>query len=152
MAELLNRIKADIKWAMMNKDEGKKNVLRVVVGEVQRKFGAEGDEDVQRVIKKIIEGNSETLKSLPHDGGDPRVAILTKENEILNEYLPQFWNFMQVEAFFLNSNGPEFEQIANAKSDGQATGIAMKALKAAGAPVDGKVVGEVVKKIRSKEE
>lgn len=43
----------------------------------------------------------------------------------------------------------ELAALRAAGSDGQATGIAMKALKAAGAVVDGKLVGAVVKALRS---
>jgi hypothetical protein len=39
--------------------------------------------------------------------------------------------------------------IKAAGNDGQATGVAMKHLKSAGASVDGKTVAEAVKQIRS---
>src|SRR5262249_1483921 len=45
--------------------------------------------------------------------------------------------------------GPQTDAIRGAANDGQATGLAMKALKAQGATVDGKLVGEVVRKIRA---
>ena len=41
------------------------------------------------------------------------------------------------------------DAIRAAGNDGQATGIAMKTLKASGAAIDGKLVGDVVRKMRA---
>ena len=143
---LLEQIKSDIKHAMLTRDEARRDILRVVIGEVQRKVGAESDDDVKRTIRKIIEGNTETLSNL---GNDVRTSKLVKENEILNEYLPKMWSVEQIEAFFLNSNEPYFEQIIEAKGEGTAMGLAMRTLKSVNAPVDGKDVKLVIQKIRS---
>lgn len=141
MGLLLSKIRGDIRQAMLDHDDLRKDILRVVVGEVQRKLDADKDEDVVRAIRKIIEGNLESLTHIEN----PK---LKKENEILAEYLPVLWSFDETEAFFLNSETPVFEQIRDAKNDGAAIGIAMKTLKAANAPVDSKIVQEIVKKIR----
>ena len=74
----------------------------------------------------------------------PKVKI---EAAVASELLEQA--IEAIEAFFLNGEHPIFEQIRDAKADGAATGIAMKALKAVKAPVSGKDVSEVVKKIRT---
>lgn len=139
---LFQRIREDIKKAMIEKNDIKKSILRVVIGEIQRKTGAESDEDVIKVIKKVIEGNDESMKVSPS-------TVLIEENNILKEYLPKFWTHQEIESFFLNHDDPIFESIRDAKSDGQATGIAMKALKCVNAPVDGKSVNEIVRKIRN---
>ena len=87
-----------------------------------------------------------TLKVCPEN--DPRYQKLSVENSILAGLLPKEWDEQTVEAFFLNHDDPIFEQIQKAAKEGQAVGVAMKALKAANAPVDSKVVAAVVKKIR----
>jgi uncharacterized protein len=141
---LLDRIKDDIRKAMFAKDDNRKNILRVVVGEVQRKSFVRGttEDDIYKVIRKLIEGNNETLKfMLPSDVK----SMLCEENEILNSYLPRLWDQEKIEAFF---HGDLSKQIKDAKSEGMAIGIAMKALKTDNAPVDGKDVKLVVQRIR----
>jgi uncharacterized protein YqeY len=154
--KLIDQIKNQIKTCLKEGDKVQLNILRVVLGDVQKKMAdgdeerrllADTDEEVQRVIRKIMEGNTETLGLITPE--DARHAILARENKILQEMLPQTWDAKEIEAFFLNHNDPIFEQIKNAKSEGQATGVAMKALKSVNAPVDGKLVKEVVVRIRS---
>jgi uncharacterized protein YqeY len=186
---LLETIKERIKTALKSGNNTEKSVLRVVLGEVQKKYNANSDDDVQKVIRKIMESNAETLmtikvkavlesskdeveknillkilgiqkevQKLPTDEevektmckvaeikpDDSRYATLEQENVILNSLLPKLWNADDIEAFLSLLN---FE-IKNAVKEGQATGIAMKALKAASAPVDGNTVKQVVFKIR----
>lgn len=140
---LIDEIKERIKKAMLAKNEVEKGILRVVLGEAQQKNFTK-DEDLHKIIKKVVEGNSETIRALPES--DSRKSVLVQENEILQKMLPVLWDRMSIEAFFLNSNNSEFEQIRDAKSGGQAMGIAMKALK--GKPVAGEDVSAVVNKIR----
>lgn len=142
---LIETIKERIKVAMYAKNEIEKNVLRVILGEAQQK-NVSKDEEIHKIIKKVMEGNTETLNVLPE--GDSRKDALSRENAILGEMLPKTWSLMEIEAFFLNSDLPEYEQIQEAKSEGQAMGVAMKALKKAGAPVDAKDVTAFVKKAR----
>ncbi len=139
MSNLLSRIRGEIRQAMLDKDEVKKSILRVVVGEVERKFGSNSDEDVHKAIKRIIEGNNESLKH----GANP---TLLKEISILDEYLPKLLSLEMIEAALLGTSTDV--AIKAAKNDGAAVGAAMKALKTIGAAVDGNDVKTVVKKIR----
>ena len=50
---------------------------------------------------------------------------------------------------FVAALAPQADAIKAAGNDGQATGIAMKHLKASGASVDGKTVAEAVKQLRA---
>lgn len=146
---LMDTLKARIKAAMLARNDAERNILRVLLGEAQTIESRQGsitDDQVVKVAKKLIDNNNESMAAMEWD--DARAVPLAKENEILSSLVPKELTAQDIEAFFLNSNNPEFEQIQNAKADGQATGIAMKALKAAGLAVDGKLVGEVVKKIR----
>lgn len=69
------QINADLKTAMKEQNEKVKSLLRVVIGELNRKGKVVGDDQVIAVIKKMIEGAKETgnLDEIP----------------ILENYLPQ---------------------------------------------------------------
>jgi uncharacterized protein YqeY len=139
---LYNDLRNELHIAMKENAEDKKNLLRIVIGEVQRKFGAESDEDVHRVVRKLIEGNNESQK-LRTNAGLPEDQHLLKENQMLQAYLPVFWSQEQIEVALQNVS------IKEAKNEGAAIGSAMKALKSVNAVVDGKDVKAVVQKIRS---
>lgn len=143
---LIDDLKSRMTSAMKSKNEAERDILRFVIAEATRATDKPTDEQVVKTVKKVIENNNVTLNVCPKE--DPRYAKLTAENQILSNLLPQEWDFQTTEAFFLNHDDPIFEQIQNAPKDGAAVGIAMKALKAVNAPVDSKVVSEVVKKIR----
>jgi uncharacterized protein YqeY len=144
---LVDVIKTKIKEALIAKDDVAKNVLRFVLGQAQNeqarvKHGMTEnipDEMLHKIIKKTIEGNLEVLQVAKDQ------SALIAENAILNELLPKLWTLEQIEEC-LQSVG---DQIKEAKNDGQATGVAMKSLKAVNAPVDGKDVSTVVKRVRS---
>jgi len=141
---LMEEIKVGRMKAMKAKDTAIKDILTVALGDCQTFESREGkieDSSVIKIIKKIIAGNNEALKFKTDDK-------LIKENEILENFLPQMWSADQIEAFFLNGENTIFEQIRDAGNAGQATGIAMKALKQEKAPVEGGLVKEVVTKIR----
>lgn len=145
---LIDTIKSKITAAMLAKKTRERDVLRFVVSELQRSnVLSPTDDQVVKVVKKTIENNEITLKFCPQT--DVRFASLTEENTILTNLLPQEWTAETIEAFFLNGDDPIFEQIQDADKEGKAIGLAMKALKAVNAPVDSKVVNEVVKKIRA---
>ena len=129
--------------AMRDKQEIEKNILSVVLGEVQKLSPDKvNDETVVNIIRKMVKSNEETLAF-----GGSRVDILKKENEILASFLPQTWSVEEIEAFFLNGNGPEFETIQGAGNEGKAIGLAMKTLKAAKAPVLPEDVRAFVQKV-----
>jgi uncharacterized protein YqeY len=69
---------------------------------------------------------------------------LRRENEILDGFLPRLLTKEEIKNH-LNSVATE---IMSAKSDGQATGVAVGVFKKAGLAVDGSDVSEIVKKMR----
>ena len=123
-----------------------KDILKLVLGECQAvpvaEMGKMTDEKGNGIIKKLIKSNEETLGYLSKD--DDRRSKLEEENEILAAFLPSYWSAEKIQAEFLNHESPLCESITNAKSDGQATGIAMKHLQSINAPVEGQTVKEVV--------
>lgn len=144
---LVDQIKTEIKAALIAKDDVKKNVLRYVLGQAQNeqarvKHGMTDnipDEMLVKIIRKTIENNNETL------GMNPAASHLVTENNVLDSMLPKLWSQELIEGHLQGMR----QDIKDAKNDGQATGLAMKSLKAANAPVDGKDVTAVVKRIRT---
>ena len=142
---LTDQLRTRMKEAMKAKKTVEKDVLRTALGEIQIAEAREGktlsDQEGQRILKKLIKSNSETLEV----SSDPAVkAKLSEENQVLESFLPQTLSVDQIVAAL----GDTAEALRTAKSDGQATGIAMKALKASGAEVDGKDVAQAVRQIR----
>jgi hypothetical protein len=144
---MVDDLKAAIKEAMKARDELTKSILRVALGEIQSiemRTGAITEEDAQKAVRKLIASNTETIAA----SGDKDVSRLMKENEILDTLLPQQWDAARI-AEFLNADEAAISAIRNAPNDGAAMGPAMKALKAAQAPIDGKLVGQVIKQLRT---
>lgn len=141
---LTDDIRTRMKEAMKAQRVVERDILRLALGEIQRVEATKGadltDEDAHKIIRKIIKSNEET-----RDSAGDRAELITKieqELVILESLLPKLWGVDEIVA------AVPADEIKAAKSDGQATGVAMKHLKAAGAPVDGKTVTEAVKKIR----
>ena len=142
---LLARIKADMMAALKAGRIVEKEILRVAVGElttVEARKGSLSDDEAAAVLRKLVKSNRETIEV----STDPaQKQTLEQEIAILEALLPRGLD----EGGVLAALASVKDAIAAAASDGQATGIAMKALKAQGTVVDGKLVGEVVKKLRS---
>jgi uncharacterized protein len=143
---LVEELQKRIRQAMKDGDNVAREVLRVALGEIQmgeaRSGNAPTDEDAAAVIRKLIKSNEETI-SLSQEGEGK--TTLGRENEILRDLLPRSLSVPEIVAALAGVAAA----IRDAKSDGQATGVAMKALKASGANVDGKDVGAAIKEMRS---
>ena len=142
---LIDTIKAQIKDAMRAKDSATRDLLKVVLGDLQlnetRKGSALTDEEAQKDVKKVIKGNRETIAAVD----DPEV-IKRMEREIatLEKLLPQTLSVDEIVAAL----APVADAVKAAGNDGQATGVAMKHLKPTGAAVEGKDVAAAVKQLR----
>lgn len=143
---LVDEIKKRVNAAMKSGDTVARDVLRVALGEIQtleaRRNASLSEEDAQAAVRKLIKSNEETCAALPPD--DQRVATLKQELEVLASLLPAT---LSVDAI-VAALAPQRDAIVGARSDGQATGVAMKHLKATGLVVSGNDVGAAVKKIR----
>jgi hypothetical protein len=143
---LVDQLKERIKQALKDKRDVEKEVLRVALGEIQTGEGRTGkaasDEDAVAVIRKLVKSNEETL-ALTTDPAQKRV--LDEELSVLRSLLPQTLD----EESIVAALAPVADAIRAAGSDGQATGIAMKHLKAGGAAVEGKDVASAVKRMRA---
>jgi len=99
---LQEQIKKDLAAAMKEKNEGKKSAIRVVMGEFGRLDHKElTDDDVIRVLKKLIKSEREMLDAKGETADSPFITILesylpgmASENEI-REWINQNIDFSQ---------------------------------------------------------
>lgn len=132
---LKDTIKKEITSAMKSGDHLKRDIFKLVLGEIQSQETRTGkdisDYKIESIIRKLIESNKEVLSHKQ----DER---LSQENAIL-ETLPQT-KTMTIEEIekYLERSG---EEIRAANNDGQAMGIAMKAMKLC----EGKALGQDIK-------
>lgn len=135
-------LKKEITTAILSKNILKRDILKVVLGEVQTiesRQGVISDEQVIKIIKKLIQSNNECIALVKNEK-------LEQENVILGAFLPKEMTLAELGGFFLGMGG--YQHIVEAKNEGQAVGLVMKAVKAASLSVDSSVVKEFVQKVR----
>ncbi|MEM9020829.1 MAG: GatB/YqeY domain-containing protein [Planctomycetota bacterium] len=139
-------IRAQMLQAMRDKDLPRRDILRVLLGDLEtaetRKGSAISDEECLQIVRKLVKSNDETLATNPDQATRDK---LTGENKILAELLPKTLSVEDI----VGALGDHADAIRAAGNDGQATGIAMRQLKQSGASVQGKDVSEAVRIIRS---
>jgi uncharacterized protein len=142
---LLDEIKAQMFRAMKAGNVLEKEILRVAVGEITTEAAREGrkgdDEEARAIVKKLIKSNDESLASNPPAD---RRAALEEENRILSAFLPKSLGVDDI----VSALASVADAVKAAAGEGQATGVAMKHLKASGANVNGKDVAVAVKRLR----
>jgi uncharacterized protein YqeY len=143
---LTESIKTQMARAMKERDEIARNILSLARGEIQtaeaRANRALRDDEAQAIVRKLVKANEETL-AVARD--DAQKTTLRKEIAVLMALLPATLSVAQV----VEALASQRDAIRAAKSDGQATGIAMKHMKSTGASVEGNTVAEAVKQLRA---
>jgi uncharacterized protein YqeY len=142
---LIGQMKERMRTALKARRTLEKEILGVALGEletVEARKGSLSDEEGFAIIRKLVKSNRETLEI--SESSDQK-KTLEEEITILESLLPKALGGEEIEGML----APVKDAIRGAGNDGQATGIAMKTLKAAGAVVDGKLVGDVVRKMRT---
>jgi uncharacterized protein YqeY len=138
-------VKRRMMAAMKTGNVVEKEILRVVRGELDtaesRSDGPLSQEESERIVRKIIKNNEETLS---HVQDEAQRSVLLSEVQILSSLLPKMPSVDELKAHL----AAVIEQIRAAGNDGQATGVAMKHLKSLGVTSDGKSVGAAVKALR----
>ena len=90
---MMERIVNDLKEAMKSQDKFKLSVLRMLKSALQNEAINQKkeltDEDVLKVIKKQVKLRKDSLEEYKKYNKVETIADLTKEIEILNEYLPE---------------------------------------------------------------
>lgn len=143
---LIDDIKKRIIVAMKAKNKQERDILKVVLGDLQiqetRKAEALTDAEAQLIIRKVIKGNGEMINAVD----DPEVIErMNQEIAILDTLLPKSLTLDEIVAAL----APVAEAVKAAGNDGQATGVAMKHLKSNGAEVQGKEVSAAVRQLRA---
>jgi uncharacterized protein YqeY len=149
---LKEKVREKFEEAKRTGNREQKNVLSVILGDIstaEARSGKEApDADVEKLLRKMVESNTETLTQLKSHqrGDDPRAAVLEHEIAFLKSLLPQS---LDTEAI-IKALEPVRADIINAKNDGQATGVAMKHIKSLSLNAQGQDVSAAVKQIRTK--
>lgn len=134
---LLERIKADLKQAMKNKDEEKRDAIRMIMGEIPRLNLKVGQfpttEQLESIIRKLVK--SEKIVIEASDGNIEESRYIS----ILNEYLPKMMTKNDV-CLWLMENKDKVN-LDNFNPQIKAMGPIMKHLKG---KVDGNVVREIL--------
>lgn len=138
---LIDDLKTAMFAAMKAKDTITKEVLRTAIGEATATGSEVDDARVTAVLRKLVKSNEETLGASADAEQRQR---LERELTVIRQFLPQTLDVEQIRAALL----PVAEQVRGAANSGQATGIAMKHLKASGSLVDGKDVAKAVEALR----
>lgn len=132
--------------AMQARDEVSRDILGLALGEIQtaeaRANRALDDAEVVAVVRKLRKSNEETLALA---GESERADALRKENAVLAALLPKSMSEDELASVL----APVAEALRAARSDGQAMGMAMKHLKAAGAAAQAADVQRAVARLRS---
>lgn len=117
-----------------------KNVLSVVLGDCdtyKARHGSITDEQVEKIIRKLIENNQDSLTKRAD-------CALEQENAFLKTILPKSLSKEEIRV----SLNEIIDSIKEAKSTGMATGIAMKFLKSKDLKASGTDVSSLVEEIR----
>ena len=145
---LIETLRARALTAMKAKDSVATTIYRLAQSEVQaleaRVARPLSDEESFGALRKLVKANEETLAASANDA--EKAATLKREIELLVELLPKGMSAAEIQAAL----APVADAIRAAGNDGQATGVAMKHLKASGASVAGTDVAVAVKAIRAK--
>jgi len=160
MCKTITRVKDRIKECMKSGESEERDILKTVLGEIQGKKALNGkmsEEECIKVFKKFKQGVEDTIGFLKErcasDDMDIREIreIMEMENEIsiYDRYIPATMSVVAIVKFLTGIS----DKIKDAKSDGQATGIAMGFIKNdKAASVDGKDVAIAVKQMRENSE
>lgn len=135
-------MKSRVILAMKEKNDVHKNIMRVVLAEIQaqeNKYGkVQGDDEkIMNIIRKVVQSNNETLKALQKD--DTRVSILTEENAVLAGFLPKTLSVDEIREVLAKEEFPD--------NEGKAIGVAIRVCKLQGLNVLNSDVATVVKEI-----
>lgn len=164
---LYTDIKLRINECQRSGENHERDTLRTVIGEAQLNASRKGqgsvsDEEIVAILKKSKQNIEQTFLDAERVMGcvlwtDGAQAKLKAEIVFYNKFLPKY--LTQEEILYWIDTGTlapssymkVIPDILSAKSDGQATGVAMKYLKARELSVQGQDVSAVVKQFREKQ-
>lgn len=143
---LKEKLMEDLKTAMKEKDEIKKNTVQMVraaILQIEKDKGIKvEDEKIIEIIAKEVKGKKDALIDFEKGGREDLVAQTNQEISILQEYLPKQLTSEEIKL--------EVEKIISqiGATSMKDMGAVMKAAKEKiGAGADGRSINEVVKKL-----
>lgn len=143
---LKEKLMDDLKTAMREKDEIKKNTVQMVRAAILQIEKDKGitveDEKIIEIIAKEVKGKKDALVDFEKGGREDLVSQTNQEISILQEYLPKQLSKEEIKLEVENV----IKQLgATSMKD---MGIVMKEAKAKiGAAADGRAINEVVKEL-----
>lgn len=161
MQDFVNNMKTRLLQARKERDEVTKSILTVALGDIEQAASKQKkpleEKDCHSILRKIIQGNDETIECVERMDGEggatadafSNVEKLAKENKVLESFLPELLSQGEIENF-LSEVDPGFDRIREAKTEGQAIGLAMRVLGAANKAVNGNDVKAVVAEVRNR--
>jgi len=147
---MLNRIQADLKTAMLARDAGRTQVLRMALAAYKNEAVAKGlgpqgtlaEGDALAVVKRLVKSREDSVAQFEKVGQQDRAAQERAEIELLKPYLPAMVEGPALEAAVraaITQSG------ATTKKD---MGLVMKALQAElGGSYDGKAASALVQSL-----
>ena len=144
---IVEKAKLQLREAMKAQKTNTKNILRVVLGdletaELQKKRPLTSDEEM-KVVYKRIQSNKEVIAM---DGTDSMRETLKQEIAALHELVPVQITEDEIE-HLLSLHA--LSNIVNEANGGKAIGLANKALAELKVQADGKLVKTVVERLRA---
>ena len=147
---MLTRLQADLKTAMLARDAGRTQVLRMALAAYKNEAVAKGlgpqgtlaEADALAVLKRLVKSREDSIAQFEKVGQADRAAQERAEIELLKPYLPAMLEGPALEAAVKAAIA---QTGASAKKD---MGQVMKALQAAhGAAFDGKAASALVQSL-----
>ncbi|WP_419662226.1 hypothetical protein Dvar_26760 [Desulfosarcina variabilis str. Montpellier] len=127
---LQNKIKDDLKSAMKDRDENKKETLRVIMGEMARLDKKEfSDDEVIKILKKLVKSEKEMLEKTGQDQTSPFITVI-------ETYLPKMAGEEEIRQWIATN-----VDFGSFKNKMQAMGVIMAHF---GASADGNLVKKVL--------
>jgi len=143
---LKEKLMEDLKSAMKNKDEIRKNTVQMVraaILQIEKDKGIQVEDDkILEIIAKEVKSKRDALKDFEKAERQDLIDQTNKEIEVLQEYLPQQLSREEIRV--------ELEKIISqiGATTMKDMGAIMKEAKAKmGASADGKTINEVAKEI-----
>ncbi len=148
---LKERIQADLKTAMREGDERRKNALRLVMALIKNaevdartdgRGGVLSDADILALIRKEIKQHEESLAEARGAQRDDLVAEQTAELDVLRSYLPQQMSRQDIAEAAKQVIGEV--KATSPKQQGEVMKVLLPRIKD---QADGKLVNEVVREL-----
>lgn len=137
---LIERVKNMLAAANLEKDELKKNILKVLLGETQRLHSQPDDKQVMGIVRKMIESNSQMLEYAVEN--KKLTDKLNAENAILGELLPVMATEEEIKAVLVT-----LPAMDSGLSEREFIPLAFKYLQSIKLEVDNKLVIKVIKEL-----